>query len=414
MAKQYLTAKEVASRLGVSLPTVYAYVSRGLLHSESVTLAHREHRYLAEDVQRLLEKRELRSDPTIAARTALRWGSPIMESAITSIGEDGFCYRGLDVVNLAMMHTFEEVLALLWSGSFTALLPVFSATSTKVATEMTSLSTIMPPLISGQIMLLLAAQDDVGSLDPAPSTARLQETGIRILHTLLTAITGQISDGAPVSEQLQRCWRPDLPDTRMLFDQALILCADHELNASSFTARIVASAHAHLYHVVNAALSALQGLRHGGFTVLVEDLLDEIAQTGNCLTVLERRLRQGRNIPGFDHHLYPEGDPRGKLLIHAIGTYLPDHPVVHTGQDLCRHMERLTGKKPTIDVGLVMTARALGLVNGTALSLFALGRTAGWIAHALEQVQSGELIRPRAIYVGPKMSLKPSEASLQD
>src|SRR5919202_3376357 len=113
---RYLTARRAAEELGVSLATLYAYVSRGRIRSEAVGGSGRSRRYRAEDVRRLKERKERRRDPDFVVEGALHWGTPIMESAVTLITDEGLYYRGRDAVALASGSTIEEVAALIWTG----------------------------------------------------------------------------------------------------------------------------------------------------------------------------------------------------------------------------------------------------------------------------------------------------------
>jgi citrate synthase len=185
-------------------------------------------------------------------------------------------------------------------------------------------------------------------------------------------------------------------------DLALVLLADHELNASSFAARVAASTDAPLLACLLAALCTLSGPRHGGACDRVEALLDEAATLKRPGDVVERRLRRGEAVPGFGHPLYPGGDPRALPLLErarALGR-------LSAGRDrrlsecfaIAELMQR-QGLPPTVDFGLVALTRALGMRTGAAALLFALGRSAGWVAHVLEQRRSTAVLRPRARYV---------------
>jgi len=132
----------------------------------------------------------------------------------------------------------------------------------------------------------------------------------------------------------------------------------------------------------------------------VEGLLREVGEPQHVRRVLAQRLQRGQAIPGFGHRLYPDGDPRGKLLLRLAAETYPDSLSVALAQRLAETMQEETGRQPTLELALVTLANALGLPEGSALSLFALGRTVGWIGHALEQYQSGQMIRPRATYAG--------------
>jgi len=201
-------------------------------------------------------------------------------------------------------------------------------------------------------------------------------------------------------EPLRRAWSlPD--DAAPLLNTALILCADHELNVSSFTARCVASAGGTPYGVVQAGLAALRGSRHGGHTERVEALLREVGAPSQARAALAARLQRGEPVPGFGHRLYPDGDPRGRLLLEMAREYGPHSPAVALSAAVAAAAGELLGKRPTVDFGLVTAAGALELPAGSALALFAIGRAIGWIGHALEQIEAGTIIRPRARYVGP-------------
>ncbi|MDP8950673.1 MAG: citrate synthase, partial [Actinomycetota bacterium] len=202
------------------------------------------------------------------------------------------------------------------------------------------------------------------------------------------------------AEVLARGWAPGEPDAAALIGAALILCADHELNVSAFTARCVASSGATPYAAVTAGLAALGGTRHGGQTELVEALLREVGDGAAARSVLASRLRRGEPIPGFGHSLYPEGDPRGRELLRLAAGARPHSSDVVLSRAVSEAARELIGELPNLDLGLVTLARVLGLPPGAPLAIFALGRTIGWIGHAIEQYEDGSLIRPRARYTG--------------
>jgi citrate synthase len=180
-----------------------------------------------------------------------------------------------------------------------------------------------------------------------------------------------------------------------LVEAALILCADHELNASSFTVRCIASTAASLHACLLGGMAALSGARHGGVTTRVEALWEETAKTPNPEVSLRARLERGDHIPGFGHPLYPDGDIRASAILEC----LPGRR--QHWRPLAQAVEQLTGLRPTLDFALVALRRQLELPAGSAFGTFTLGRSIGWIAHALEQRSQETLIRPRAAYVGP-------------
>jgi citrate synthase len=184
-------------------------------------------------------------------------------------------------------------------------------------------------------------------------------------------------------------------------NRALVLCADHELNASAFAARVAASTGADIYACVSAAISTLSGPRHGGAASRVEALVAEIGRPEEAERVVNERASRGDPVEGFGHPLYPAGDPRGQLLVDLARSLSPRATEVQTCLALVDAMAHGGRGGATIDVGLVALSSALGLRPGAAVGVFAVGRTAGWVAHALEQVEAGYLVRPRARYLEP-------------
>ena len=132
---------------------------------------------------------------------------------------------------------------------------------------------------------------------------------------------------------------------------------------------------------------------------LVESFLREVEVVGDAEAVVAGRLRRGEGVPGFGHRLYPEGDPRGAGLLRMIAGSHPDRPAVALAEAVCEAVLDLTGERPTVDLALATVGRTLGLPPGGAVALFAVGRTVGWIGHAIEQYASDDLVRPRARHV---------------
>jgi citrate synthase len=194
--------------------------------------------------------------------------------------------------------------------------------------------------------------------------------------------------------------RPTARNERAM-NRALVLLADHELNASSFTARVAASAGADLYACVSAGLATLSGPRHGGIGARVEALLAEVGRPERARLVIQDRAQRGDEIPGFGHPLYPDGDPRAPPLLESAAALAPRSLALRTLFALVQAMREAGRPLPTVDVALAAIGSALGLSRGAAVAIFAVGRTAGWIAHAFEQREAGYLLRPRARYVGP-------------
>ncbi len=428
MKRRYLEARAAAAELGIGLPTLYAYVSRGLIRSEPGGNA-RSRRYRSDDIRALKERRQQRRNPARVAQVALHWGLPVLDSAISLIADGRLFYRGLDVATLAASSTFEATAALLWTGD--ASTPVFAdADPPRAAWQAIARATgggkppvrkpaadpdadaPAPTLLDAfQIALPLAAVADPSAYDLKPAAVR--RTGARIIRLLAATAVGQPPSAAPVATVLQRGWTPGLTSAATLFQATLVLCADHELNASTFTARCVASTGATPYAVVSAGLAALQGHRHGGASDRLEALVREVGTPRDTRRVITARLRRGESIPGFGHPLYPEGgDPRAPILLDLVQRLRPRAPGTLLMRAVLDTVGELVGAAPNLDFGLVAVCRTLALPLGSAVGLMALARTAGWIAHALEQYPDERLIRPRARYTGapPAIATPPARA----
>lgn len=401
--ERYLSAQEAAETLGVSPTTLYAYVSRGMVRSEAMAEGSRSRRYHQDDIQRLKERKELRRNPAKAVEQALHWGEPVLDSAITLIDNGRLYYRGCDAIKLAETRTVEEVASLIWLGDLTAGTPsLFDAASSRVSFRCLATRrrvADLPPVEMFQAILPVAAAEDIAAYDVRPLA--VAQTGARILGLLALMAASRDEKGADIAKTLQDGWVPEDPLAVRLLRAALILCADHELNVSTFTARCVASAGSTPYAVVMAGLSALQGVKHGGSVEQVEAFLREVGAPSQAPAAIAHRLKRGELLPGFGHQLYPDGDPRGKALLTLTSEAYPDSPAVALSDAIVTHAYRAIGQYPTIDFGLAVLANALQQPPGAALALFALGRTIGWIGHAIEQYQTDQLIRPRARYTGP-------------
>jgi citrate synthase len=397
--RRYLTAKEATDVLGITSATLYAYVSRGLIRSESIEDDSRIRRYNAEDVYKLRERKEQRKNPAKVAQQALHWGTPLLESALTLITDAGHYYRGYSAFALATNYSVEEVASLLWTGEFSQAELLFSVNSNPSVSKYTGVLKTLPevPILQQlQIALTLASADDLAAYDLQSESVAL--AGARILKLMTAVLVDTPTPTGRIAESLSVHWSSaeGLP----LLNAALILLADHELNISSFTARVVASGDANPYSVVIAGLTALQGIKHGGSTDRAEAMLREIGNPKNALRNISDRLRRGERIPGFGHPLYPEGDPRGKFLLNLLAKHVPDSPANALAQSIIEAVRSKIDLYANIDFALATLVRALDLPHGTGLALFALGRTLGWIGHAIEQYSLATMIRPRATYTG--------------
>jgi len=391
----WMSAAEAAKALGINRSTLYAYVSRGFVRSEARAGKTRERRYSREDVERLKRRNEERRDPEKAASHALQWGLPILESAITLITNGKLYYRGQDAAELARTASIEDVASLIWTGAFDA---TVGDTRLHVVSGAGSVEHL-PFIARAQSVVALVGARDALAFDLRQHA--VAQCGWRILN-LLTSVAAETPDLADtVEETLAHAWAPRTKHAATLIRAALILCADHELNVSSFTARCVASAGSNPYGVVLAGLAAIEGSKHGGMTVRVEEMLESLyRKRGKVHAAIAERLRRGETLDGFGHPLYRQGDPRATTLFALMRDYTPKSPELVFAAEVAQAGIEILGERPTVDFALVALARVLRLPPGAALTLFAIGRTIGWIGHAIEQYARNETIRPRARYIG--------------
>ncbi len=377
-APAFIPSDEAVRRLGVRLQTLYAYVSRGRIRTRPDPDDPRARLYCAADLDALTQRRERQRRPATAAGTALDWGMPVLETRLSTIEDGRLRFRGEDAAGLAERATLEDVAARLWPAAVSAFpSPHGRASDAPRATDRAI----------ARLASLLAQETPGLSGEALVTRARL------LVAHLAEAAAGVRLSAGPMHAALAEAWGKRAATDAVR--RALVLCADHELNASSFAVRVVASTRASLGNALIAGLAALSGPAHGGATERVSAFLDEAAQAPSAAAAVTARLARGEPIPGFGHPLYPDGDPRAAVL-------LADAKIASVVTSLVEAVDAATGLTPTIDVALVALERGYHLPRGAALALFATGRSVGWVAHALEQWATGQLIRPRARYVGER------------
>ncbi len=376
MADDWLDADQAMARLGVRAQTLYAYVSRGRIEAHAHPEDPRRSLYRASDVAALAKRKARGRKAADVAAEAIAWGEPVLASAITTVRAGRLWYRGRDAAELARTESFETVGRLLRDDAAEA------AVSTHAPSQ--------APTIRARLFADLAAR--AGEDRPARGRAPLMlaQEAAGLLDLVADAVAGGAGDGL-IHQRLAAAWGLDAAGGDLV-RRALVLLADHELNASTFAARVAASTGASLAASALAGLSALSGPLHGGMAARVEALAREAKREGAEAAVAVR-LDQGAPLPGFGHPLYPDGDPRAAALLAAFDPS-PDMAALHAA------VVGATGQAANIDFALVALARTLKLPDDAPFALFAVGRTAGWLAHALEQSKTGRLIRPRARYVG--------------
>jgi len=389
----YLSAREASAELAISPATLYAYVSRGLIRSEPGQTA-RSRRYRAEDVRALKERRAPSQEPR--GLKSFDADLPALDTAISTITEQGPIYRGVNCLALAETDTLEHAATLLWDAAsvdpFAAdNMPVVSPAMRAIARAAAS----APPIDRTIAVLALGAGADPRAYSRAAEGRAL--VGGRILRLVVATMLSAAPSAEPVPQQIARAWAPGNGAAPDLIRRALVLLADHELNASTFTVRCAASTGLNLYDAAIAGLAALKGPRHGGAGALAAQWVRTLVE-GDAAALVRERAALGERFAGFGHGVYPKGDPRARVLLKALARAGASPRLT---RDIPAHVLEASGEFANIDYAAAVLTLTLELPAGSEIALFAMARTVGWIAHAIEQLRSGGLIRPRARYTGP-------------
>ncbi len=401
-----LTAAEAARRLGVKPATLYAYVSRGVL-SRGKAAHGRASLFHADEVERLARRGRPRRPPGVADIT--------VESAITEIAGDRLRFRGLDVARLAVSRTFEEVAELLWTGELRSAREAWQARPAALAAgraAQTALPAGTLPLERLQVIVpAMAATDPLRlQLDPAAVTAAGRSIIAGMVDCLPATVIpgpgipgpGIPGPGEPVAERLwsRLCDHRASPALLRAVSAALVLLADHELAASTLAARVAASVQADPYAVVGTGLGAMSGALHGGASLGAETLLAAARGPGDVPRVVGELLRRGEKVPGFGHFVYGNGDPRAVVLLDLLRRAAPKSGQLAVADAVLAEVRQKALPEPNIDFAIATLARVAGMVRGAGEAIFAVARTAGWIAHALEAYAGPGPLRLRAVYTG--------------
>jgi citrate synthase len=441
----WIGAAEAAQRLGVKQASLYAYVSRGVLSRRRETDG-RTSMFDAAEVEELARKGRPR-----------RTGGPtelVIESEITEITPKTQRYRGHDATALALRCSFEDVAALLWTGSLPepgaaadagagagadadggaardagagarvgargwqatvaalaagraaqaglpagtlplerlqVIVPALAATDQfRLQLDRPAVVAAGQSLIAGMIGALPvrrpAGPDSAGPDEAGPDEAGLDEAGL----------TGPIA--ARLATRL--CTGPVPAGLVRVLNAALVLLADHEMAASTLAARVAASMRADPYAVVATGLGAMGGALHGGAALGAELMLSSATSAADAPRVVGDLLRRGERLPGFGHFVYKDGDPRANLLLELVAAYAPTSPQLAVALAVTDEARRRAVPEPNIEFALAVLAGVAGMIRGAGEAIFATGRTAGWLAHALEEYDRNTPIRPRGVYTG--------------
>lgn len=368
----WLSSADALALLGTRPQTLYANVSRGRIKAKPDPSDSRKSLYRGDDVRRLAERGPGRRKQETVASEAIRFGEPVMQTSLSTIADGALLYRGENAAGMAVWATLEDVAALLWQADVVKLSKVKASGAGSME----------------EAFAVLARRAAVDAPSIGRSLTVLRREAGTVLSDIAVALTGTGAVTEPLHVRLAKRWeRPQAAD---ILRRALVLLADHELNASTFAARVTASTGASLAAAALSGLATLTGPLHGSAAGAVLTLADEAERTDAEAAVM---ARLGHGVPAFGHPLYPDGDARARHLL--------EHMVVPVlFRDLAAAGENVTGERPNVDFALAALTVAHDLPREAPLVIFALARSVGWLAHALEQVSAGELIRPRARYVG--------------
>jgi citrate synthase len=455
----WISAAEAARRLGIKQATLYSYVSRGVLTRRRASggrgsgasggaggsggagararadggagaradgvAGGKGSLFDPGEVEELARRGRPRRPPGLAGL--------VIESGVTEIADNRLWFRGLDALDLARDWDFEDVCELLWDvrpgpgpagpGSARPQSPgpgyagpqpsgpdpgEWQATPAALAAG-TAAQAALPsgtfPLERLQVIVpALAAADPLRlQYDPPAVAAAGRAIIAGLVDCLPPAGAGNQQTGAGIPARLWPRLCPDDPPPGLLdaLRAALVLLADHELAASTLAARVAASVRADPYAVVATGLGAVGGALHGGASLGAETMLAAAQDAAGVPRVVGDLLRRGERVPGFGHFVYRGGDPRAQLLLAMVRSAVPASPRLAVVDSVLAEMHRRALPEPNIDFALAVLASCAGMIRGAGEVIFAVARTAGWLAHALEEYTARTPLRPRAVYTGP-------------
>lgn len=348
-------------------------------------------------------------------------------STISSIKDDVLMYRGYSIQDLAELSTFEEVVFLLWNGELPTAeqLSQFKealAENAAVSDELFTIMKMYPLDHVNPMAVLRTAVSNLAMYDPDAELMDQQsnkDKALRIQAKIATLVAGfsRIRKGLepiPPNKSLGfaanflymlKDKEPSETEANM-FDKALILHADHELNASTFTARVCVATLSDMYSGITSAIGALKGPLHGGANEQVMHMLEKIGSIEWVNDYISNALENKKKIMGFGHRVYKNGDPRAKIL-KTMAKKVSDLNGDSRLYDMSVRIENLIREKkgllPNTDFYSATLYHDLGIDHDLFTPVFAISRTSGWAAHIMEQYNDNRLIRPRAEYNGARL-----------
>lgn len=409
-----ISARDALSMLGVKPQTLYAYVSRGLIRAAPSSTPH-QRMYLRCDVEAVTAKGRSARAATSSAERSLRWGgAAVMHTGITLVGPGGPVYRGHPALGLARGgRTFEECAQLLWSGELPNEAPVWPAPVVPQAfTDHGRVLCAVAPHNTSRHLLALVANAFIATAgrDATAEPGRQERTARQLIQVmacafgLLRAKPRLAIPGEPESVAALVALGSGIAASRPVLatlNASMVAAADHELTPSTFVARIAASAGADAMSCITSALASFEGQQNGLGCDECEQLLLASGSRKAYLAAIAKSLAERRRVAGYDHFVYPDGDPRGDYLLEIAAAQPGKRADTAWMVGWIAAARDQLGVRPSLVAGLVAVCAALGMPRRSAGALMALSRCAGWLAHAAEQRLSGVAVRPRARYIGP-------------
>jgi citrate synthase len=413
MTVHALTSDQVAARLGVKRETVYAYVSRGQL-SRTLSEDGRSSLFDPREVERLARRGRPRGDAPHRGRIEVA-----IATSITGIVEERLYYRGLDATRLAGGACFEQVAELLWTGRLPERKRFRAATSSLQAARRACARLPRQGPAAERFAVVCAALACEHPMRVDLRSERVREHAELLLHAFASVLPRQGDRTGKASRRAGKAATPSLAETlwpklsplptstarTRLLDAALVLLADHELATSTLAARVAASTRADPFGVVLAGLGAVSGPLHGKAALAVHRLLLDASRAATPHHAVAETLSQSSLLPGWGHPVYRAGDPRAARLLQLLQAVASRKPMQLISE--VRHAAEgahADGPCVNVDFALGALAYATRMPVGATEAIFAIARTAGWIAHALEEYGEQPLrFRARALYDGKEI-----------
>ncbi|MDB6100983.1 MAG: xis [Gammaproteobacteria bacterium] len=393
----YITAKEAAAALGVSIPTLYAYVSRGLIRSQGVA-GSRNRRYWKVDIERLQGRRVLHEHSHDQPGSSEETKGLVDETKITLLTQRGLYYRGRNVAELAETETFESVAALLWEADPKA---VFGKSLPSAPPSLAKLRRGLAELtVFEQAMALFPLIERANPRSYDLSKPGFARTGADLSRWYAAILVGSTPSAAPVHEFIAESLGAPQGFADII-RRLLIVCADHEFDPTTYAVRATANAGVTPYYAVVTGIIASRGQRlQSGRIEAAARLLEEIVAVPDPRDMIVARFRNGEPLVGFGSPVHDKMDPRAAIVMDALKKKFGDDIELKRLQRAADTAAEISGALMEFILPAIFVGRKLGL-KGQELAVGSLGRTAGWIAHAMEQYHGHVLIRPRARYTGP-------------